>query len=192
MADELPPRRPPSWTVVHKPRIAVRAEPAVSAALRATKITGAVVEGEQAGGWVKLADGAGFILIDGAAAGVDGPLLQRNPIPDGAIVLEFVHPSTGKGMLHLEVPHAATIKAVKRAVAEATGLRAGAMVLARAAMGSRISDSAANLFDDEETVWECGFVEGQKVGYMYLGEAEADLNEPAKAGGLRARCESVR
>ena len=53
-----------------------------------------------------------------------------------------------------------------------------------------ISDSAANIFDDEETVWACGFTDGQKVGYMYLGEAEADLTDAAKAGGLRARCEA--
>ena len=58
---------------------------------------------------------------------------------------------------------------VKQAVAAATSLKASAMVLARGKQGSRISDSAQNIFGDEETVWACGYVDGQEVGYMYMG-----------------------
>ena len=113
-----------------------------------------------------------------------GVLLEREPIPEERIMLNFARPDNGKHMLALTMPMATTVKAVKAEVAKATGLKASAMVMARGKMGSRISDSAANLFADDETLWSCGYFDGMTPGMMYMGEAEKELNDAAKAGTL--------
>ena len=94
MGDELPPRRLPQFTVVHKPRVAVRSEPATSASMVATKVTGAVVTAKkEAGGWIELDGEPGWMLIDGASVKL-GMLLERVPVPDTPLTLKFAHPTT--------------------------------------------------------------------------------------------------
>ena len=170
--DEPPPRRKPQYTVVHKPRVAVRKEPSTSGALVTSKLAGAVVSANEIrnDGWIELDGEPGFMLIDGANVGL-GLLLERVPIPATALTLKFSHPTTGKPLHDLQTTMSATIKEVKLAVASATGLKASAMVLARGHQGQRISDSAENIFGDAETVWGCGYEDGQEVGYMYMAEA---------------------
>ena len=183
--DELPPRRSPSWTVVHKPRVAIRKEPRVDAPLLATRVTGDVVEASGVeGGWIRLAgENGGWMLIDGSSVGL-GILLEPVPVPDSPITLCFARPDNGKPMLKLTLPFCTTIKDTKAAVEAATGLRSGSMVLARGKMGSRISDSSENIFADDQSLWACGYVDGQVPGVMYLGEAANDMNDAAKAGTL--------
>ena len=53
-----------------------------------------------------------------------------------------------------------------------SGACANALVLARGKMGQRISDSSENLFGDGETLWACGYVDRQEVGYLYMGDPE--------------------
>ena len=92
---------------------------------------------------------------------------------------QFSRPDNGRPMLELPTRMTATVKEVKAAVAAATGLSANALVLARGKMGQRISDSSENLFGDKETLWACGYVDGQEVGYLYMGdpsEAAATLD----------------
>ena len=148
--DDLPPRRPPSWTVVHKPRVAVRKEPRVDAPLVATRVTGDVVaSSSEEGGWIKLiGEPGGWMLVDGSSIGL-GILLEQVPVPDSSVTLCFARPDNGKPMLKLMLPFCTTIKQTKAAVEAATGLRSGSMVLARGKMGSRISDSSENIFADE-------------------------------------------
>ena len=186
MADDdgLPPRRRPQFTVVHKPRVAIRKEPRTDAALVATKVFGDVINADSiSDGWVTLPDGGGFMLIDGKSVGL-GTLLEPVPPPTTPITLNFSRPDNGKHMLALTLPFDTSIGQTKVIVAKATGLRVGSMVLARGKMGERISDSASNLFDDASSVWSCGYVDGQVPGMMYLGEASDELNEDAKAGTL--------
>lgn len=104
-----------------------------------------------------------------------GLLLERVPVADEPITLRFSHPETGRPLHELRTTMLSTIGEAKAAVAAATGLKKTAMVLARGKQGQRISDSSENLFADHETLWACGYVDGQDVGYMYLGEAAADL-----------------
>lgn len=182
MADDLPPRRLPSFTVVHTPRVAVRKEPDTKAQMVGSKAHGEVVHAQSvADGWVKLGAGQ-FMLIDGTGVGLS-TLLEPQPIT-GSVTLHFARPDNGKPMLKAWLPFATTIKEVKKLVADATGLRANSMVLARGQMGQRISDSSENLFGDDETLWACGYVEGQVPGMMYLGEAANELNAEAQAGTL--------
>lgn len=68
-----------------------------------------------------------------------------------------------------------TVKEVRAAVCAATGLKVGSMILARGRMGQRISDSSDNLFRDDETMWECGFSDGDEVAYMYMSDGTLDL-----------------
>ena len=70
------------------------------------------------------------MLIDGQSVGL-GTLLEPVPVPDTAITLNFARPDNGKQMLALTLPWNTTIAKTKAAVAEATGLRLGSMVLAR-------------------------------------------------------------
>ena len=127
MDDELPPRRLPQFTVVHKPRVAVRASAAVSANMIGTKTTGAVVTCKKiSDGWIELDGEPGFMLIDGASIKL-GLLLERVPVPDASLTLKFSHPTTGKPLHDLPTTMSATIKEVKMAVAAATGLKATAM-----------------------------------------------------------------
>jgi len=185
--DELPPRRRSQFTVVHKPRVAVRKEPRTDGALVATKVTGDVVDADSVSdGWVKLPDNVGFMLIDGTSVGL-GMLLEPVPTPTACITLNFARPDNGKQMLALTLPFDTTIAKTKAAVAVATGLKSGSMVLARGKMGQRIADSSDNLFADGSSIWSCGFVDGQVPGMMYLGEAGGELNEAAKAGTLAVK-----
>ena len=171
---EPPPRRLPAWTVVHRPRVAVRRSADVTAPMAGSKLHGEVVAASrEAGGWIELSDG-GWMLVDGSCVGL-GVLLERVPPPNEALTLRFSHPDTGRPLHELATTMVATVGQTKSAVAAATGLRAGAMVLARGKQGQRISDSAENLFRDHETLWACGYVDGQEVGYMYMGEAASDL-----------------
>ena len=90
-----------------------------------------VVEAESVeNGWIKLPGGVGFMLIDGQSVGL-GTLLEPVPVPDTPITLNFARPDNGKHMLALTLPWTTTIAKTKAAVAEATGLRVGSMVLAR-------------------------------------------------------------
>lgn len=133
MADdsELPPRRRPQFKVVHKPRVAVRKQPSTDSSLAGTKVTGETIDAESVeNGWIKLPDGAGFMLIDGQSVGL-GLLLEAVPVPDTSITLNFARPDNGKHMLALTLPWNTTIAKTKAAVAEATKLRVGSMVLAR-------------------------------------------------------------
>jgi hypothetical protein len=159
--DGLPPRRAPEWKVVHAPRVAVRDNPETSAKMLGAKTHGTIVRMEsELNGWIKLLNEPGWMLTDGAAVGL-GRLLERVPVPDSPLTLRFSHPDDGQPLLELPTRMSATVKEVKAAVAAATGLRANAMVLARGKMGSRISDSSANLFGDSETLWACGYVDQQ-------------------------------
>ena len=102
--DGLPPRRKPQFTVVHKPRVAVRATPTTAASMVATKTTGAIVAAKtEKDGWIELDGEPGFMLIDGTgvAPGL-GILLERVPIPDTPLTLLVSHPTTGKPLLELE------------------------------------------------------------------------------------------
>ena len=169
--DGLPPRRLQQFTVVHKPRVAVRATRSTTADIVTTKTTGAIVSAKkEENGWIELDGEPGFMLIDGTgvAAGL-GILLERVPVPDTPLTLFFSHPTTGKPLLELQTTMLTTIKQVKQAVGEQTELKASAIVMARGRQGQRISDSAANLFGDGETVWACGYEDRQEVGYMYMG-----------------------
>ena len=97
-------------------------------AVRLSLVT--VVDAENVeNGWIKLPQG-GFMLIDGQSVGL-GTLLEPVPVPDKAITLNFARPDNGKQMLALTLPISTTIAKTKAAVAEATGLRVGSMVLAR-------------------------------------------------------------
>ena len=170
--DGLPPRRKPQFTVVHKPRVAVRATPTTGASMVATKTTGAIVAAKtEKDGWIELDDEPGFMLIDGTgvAPGL-GILLERVPIPDTPLTLLVSHPTTGKPLLELETTYRTTIKEFKAAVAAKTELKATAMILARAKQGTRIADGGDAIFQDGETLWACGYVDRQEVGYMYLGD----------------------
>lgn len=173
--DGLSPRRLPKWRIVHAPRVAIRETPQTTGQLIGSKMQGDVVESErEESGWIRLNGAPGWMLIDGAAVGL-GPLLECIPVPSTPLSLCFSRPDDGKALLNLETTMNSTVREVKAAVAAATGLQAGAMVLARGKMGQRISDSAANLFADHETLWACGYIDGQEVGYMYLGDAAEDL-----------------
>ena len=55
-------------------------------------------------------------------------------------------------------------------MAAKTELKATAMILARAKQGTRIADGGDAIFQDGETLWACGYVDRQEVGYMYLGD----------------------
>ena len=194
--DGLPPRRRAEWRVVHAPRVAVRESPGTNAKMLGSRAHGDTVCAErEENGWIKLgkasilcaccagnlplrdlsADGtAGWMLIDGASVGL-GPLLERLPVPSTSITLRFSRPDDGKALTDLQTHMSATIKEAKAAVAAVTGLRAEAMAFARGRMGQRISDSAANLYGDDETLWSCGYMDGMEVGYMYMGDAAQDL-----------------
>ena len=102
-------------------------------------------------------------------------LLELQPQPTTEIKLRFSRPDNGKALYVLSTTWTATVIEVRKAACLATGLVNGSMILARGRMGQRISDSADNLFGDGETMWECGFSDGDEVGYMYMGDGTADL-----------------
>lgn len=102
-------------------------------------------------------------------------LLEQQPQPTTAVTLRFSRPDTGKPLHELRTTLDATVKDVRIAVCAATGLKPESMIIARGVMGQRISDSSDNMFGEEETVWQCGFSDGDEVAYMYLGDGAADL-----------------
>eukprot|EP00966_Prymnesium_polylepis_P213493 4944372-Prymnesium_polylepis.2 len=102
-------------------------------------------------------------------------LLEQQPQPSSAITLRFSRPDTGKPLHEHRTTLDATVKEVHAAVCAATGLKPGSMIIARGVMGQRISDSSDNMFGEGETMWQCGFSDGDEVAYMYLGDGAADL-----------------
>ena len=91
--DGLPPRRYPQWTVVHKPRVAVRAQPDTKAQMLGSKVEGCIVSArEEKNGWITLSDEPGFMLIDGASVGL-GALLERLEVPDTALTSSSCGPT---------------------------------------------------------------------------------------------------
>ena len=97
------------------------------------------------------------------------------PVPDEPLTLVFIRPDDGTFMYKLHTKMTATISDVKRGICLATGLKERAMIIARGKMGQPITDSQDNLYHDDETLHECGFSDGEEVGYMYLGDAAQDL-----------------
>ena len=52
---------------------------------------------------------------------------------------------------------------MRDAVCESVRLHPHAMVIARGRMGERIADAVSNLYKGPETVWECGYSDGDEV-----------------------------
>jgi hypothetical protein len=98
------------------------------------------------------------------------------PVPDEPVSLVFLRPDDGTFMFTLHARMTTTIGEAKQAVCSATGLKERAMILARGKMGQRIADAEDNVYRDEETLYECGFCDGDEPGYMYLGDASHDLD----------------
>ena len=99
-----------------------------------------------------------------------GLLLERQPQPTTVIKLRFAHPNTGKPLYELSTSWASTVKEVRAAICKATGLQTSSMLLSR----GRAAQSADTL-GDGETMWECGFSDGDEVPYMYMGDGTTDL-----------------
>ena len=115
---ELPSAGGSFYRVVHRPRVAVRAEPSVKAAIVYALAAGEVfhVEAELASGWVKVAaDEAwvhqiqeGYVLIDGAELGL-GRLLER--LPDEEVDADtWPYSRALRRAVHFSVPFAMEAK----------------------------------------------------------------------------------
>jgi hypothetical protein len=68
---------------------------------------------------------------------------------------------------------------LKRLLYCTTGLRDGSTILAKGRPGERITDEPGNRFHDHETLWACGFCEGDTVGFLYLGNVQKDIESHA-------------
>jgi len=169
-------RRPRQFIVVHSPRVAVRRSPSTSGELAGSFKTGEVLSAASVeNGWVRLqGPESRWVLIDGTSVGL-GQLLEPIPIPDEHVVLRFLRPDDGQPMYDVCANMRSTVSEVRQEVCQATGLKEKSMLIARGKMGQRIADSQDNLYKDHETVYECGFTNGDEVGYMYLGDPTADL-----------------
>jgi hypothetical protein len=100
----------------------------------------------------------------------------------GSALADFTcgSPTTGKHLCEIETHFLTTIKELKAQFAKEAELSATAMVFARGKMGQRISDSSENLYGDSETVWACGYVDGQEVGYMCTPQSRDRLSLAAR------------
>ena len=114
------------------------------------------------------------MLVDGTAVGL-GELLRPKVPPETPLRLRVLHPGTGEELAELSVMTRTTAAAVRSRAAAATGLREHSMVLARGKPGERIGDTAENQIRDGEEAWRVGWQDGDAIGFLYLGDAAADL-----------------
>jgi len=96
--------------------------------------------------------------------------------PAGArpLTLVVMNPLTpGAKLLDLPLTDDSTVGQAKVLLAKTTGLKQGSMIMVRGKMGQRVKEDA-NL-DDKHRVVDCGYKEGDEIGFIYTGDLESDL-----------------
>ncbi|CAJ1407795.1 unnamed protein product [Effrenium voratum] len=79
----------------------------------------------------------------------------------------------GVKLTDLEIQQDWTVGQVRKLLCSITGLKEGSMLMAKGKMGERVGEDAQlNL---SHLVVDCGYKDGDEIGFIYMGDPEADL-----------------
>lgn len=157
------------WTVIHGPRVAVRAEGSRSSKMVGSRAVGdEVVADCEANGWVRIAGTTDWMLVDGAEIGL-GRLLEPQ---DEEIVLRVLHPESTQFLGEITVRTHCSIRELRDELCQVAKLQSEHCVLCRGVMGERVADSGDSVLPLDSAVYEAGWRSGDAPGYFYFGQAQ--------------------
>ncbi|CAE7553261.1 unnamed protein product [Symbiodinium necroappetens] len=79
----------------------------------------------------------------------------------------------GVKLTDLDIKNDWTVGQVRKLLCSITGLKESSMIMARGKMGERVGEDAQlNL---SHLVADCGYKEGDEIGFIYMGDTEGDL-----------------
>eukprot|EP00434_Breviolum_minutum_P011351 symbB.v1.2.010016.t1/scaffold648.1/size176576/1 len=80
----------------------------------------------------------------------------------------------GDKLTELEIKEDWTIGQVRKLLCSITGLKEGSTLMAKGKMGERVSEDAQLKLTD--LVVDCGYKDGDEIGFIYLGDPAAELS----------------
>ncbi|CAE7255477.1 unnamed protein product [Symbiodinium natans] len=81
----------------------------------------------------------------------------------------------GVKLTDLDIKSDWTVGQVRKLLCSTTGLKEASMIMARGKMGERVGEDAQlNL---SHLVVDCGYKEGDEIGFIYMGDTEGDLKD---------------
>eukprot|EP00656_Telonema_subtile_P016883 TRINITY_DN18955_c0_g1_i1.p1 TRINITY_DN18955_c0_g1~~TRINITY_DN18955_c0_g1_i1.p1 ORF type:complete len:334 (+),score=62.36 TRINITY_DN18955_c0_g1_i1:100-1101(+) len=162
------------WRVVHAPRVVLRAERGRSSRMVGSKAVGEeVIADLELDGWVRTAESAHWLLVDGAEVGL-GPLLERVPPIDEEITLRILHPETAEFVGTVTARTHWRVEQLRGAICELTGLQPHKCVMCKGVMGQKVSDSGDSVLHVDSALYDAGWRTGDAPGYFYFGAAKPD------------------
>merc|ERR1712186_244678 len=91
--------------------------------------------------------------------------------PMSMIVMSPVE--AGEKLLDLSIRDNWTVGQVAKLISQTTGLKQQSMIMAKGKMGERVPESAK--LSETQLVVDAGYVDGDEIAFMYLGNLEGDL-----------------
>eukprot|EP00931_Biecheleriopsis_adriatica_P118697 TRINITY_DN94040_c0_g1_i1.p1 TRINITY_DN94040_c0_g1~~TRINITY_DN94040_c0_g1_i1.p1 ORF type:complete len:371 (+),score=79.86 TRINITY_DN94040_c0_g1_i1:61-1173(+) len=103
-----------------------------------------------------------------------GDVVRFEHLSGKPMTLRVMSPlEAGVKLADLAIKDTWTVRQVKALLCSTTGLKKESTMMAKGKMGERVSEDAR--LEESHLVVDCGYKDGDEIGFIYLGDVETDL-----------------